>query len=455
MISDGVRWRLTALGLAVALMGAAIVAVTLIVQKLAGEARVRLSQVDVESFRIADHFRDKLRYANDKMRRYATTEQPAAWDEFLAASQEIKGWLQGEETRLSTPAEKQLLQQLHAGLDAYNQRATALHALMQADNEKVGAPLPEYNSFFEQSRHFLDLGQELGRAHFDSRNRIVEHASRNLSLLRLSVLGLVALLFLFGLALTLVVYRDLISPLRIKLVKSEALAERNEKLASLGLLAAGVAHEIRNPLTAIKTALFLQQKKLPTGSAQSHDGEVIEHEIVRLERIVNQFLEFARPAQPEVTSVQAELPLKEVHTLLAPQLAKADIQLVLQPAARLTARMDAAQIKQVLINLVHNAADSIGRGGTITLRARPDRRQLNDGDTNVVVLEVADTGKGIPPEVEKRLFDPFFTTKDKGTGLGLSIAARVVELNGGALQYQTQVNRGTTFGIVLPRGNES
>jgi len=71
----------------------------------------------------------------------------------------------------------------------------------------------------------------------------------------------------------------------------------------------------------------------------------------------------------------------------------------------------------------------------------------------VVILEVADTGKGIPPEVQKRLFDPFFTTKDTGTGLGLSIAARIVEKHGGALQYQTQVNRGTTFGIVLPRAN--
>jgi signal transduction histidine kinase len=99
---------------------------------------------------------------------------------------------------------------------------------------------------------------------------------------------------------------------------------------------------------------------------------------------------------------------------------------------------------------VQNAAESMGRGGTITLRARHDRKRLANGEAEVVVLEVADTGKGIPPEVEARLFDPFFTTKDNGTGLGLSIAARIVEKQGGSLQYQTQVNRGTTFGIVLP-----
>ena len=113
--------------------------------------------------------------------------------------------------------------------------------------------------------------------------------------------------------------------------------------------------------------------------------------------------------------------------------------------------MDLAQIKQVLINLVQNAADSITQGGTITLRARHDRKNLPQGETDVVILEVADTGDGIPPEVEKRLFDPFFTTKETGTGLGLPIAARIVEKHGGALQYQTQVNHGTTFGIVLPQ----
>src|SRR5262249_5855601 len=108
------------------------------------------------------------------------------------------------------------------------------------------------------------------------------------------------------------------------------------------------------------------------------------------------------------------------------------------------------QLKQALINLVQNAVDSLNGGGTITLRARPDRKRLGNGESDVVVLEVADTGEGIPPEVEGRLFDPFFTTKDSGMGLGLSIAARIVEKQGGVLQYKTQVKHGTTFGIVLP-----
>jgi signal transduction histidine kinase len=124
---------------------------------------------------------------------------------------------------------------------------------------------------------------------------------------------------------------------------------------------------------------------------------------------------------------------------------------VLEKSAPMYINVDLAQIKQVLINLVQNAADSITQGGTITLRARHDRKNLPQGETDVVILEVADTGDGIPPEVERRLFDPFFTTKETGTGLGLPIAARIVEKHGGALQYQTQVHHGTTFGIVLPQ----
>ena len=107
----------------------------------------------------------------------------------------------------------------------------------------------------------------------------------------------------------------------------------------------------------------------------------------------------------------------------------------------------------MLINLVRNATEAIVGEGTVTLRVRQGQAALRGHPEPVPVgiLEVEDTGTGIPPDVEKRLFDPFFTTKESGTGLGLSIAARIIEKQGGALQYQTHVGRGTTFGIVLPK----
>ncbi|HWX22960.1 MAG TPA: ATP-binding protein [Candidatus Binatia bacterium] len=450
MTNLSIKLRLTALGAVVAVSGVLIAVVALELQILAGQWRARVSEVDLESFRIADHFRDKLRYANDKMRRFGSTEDPAAWVEFLAASGGLKVWIEQERPRLTTAPEGQILNQMETAYATYIQKARDLHAQMASD-PKTGASLAEYNGFLEQSRGFLDLGQALGRAHFDSRNQMLVSASGTLTRLRMFVLVLVGLLFIFGGELARRVYRDLIAPLRIKLVETQALVQRNEKLASLGLLAAGVAHEIRNPLTAIKTGLFLQQKKFEPGSPGRRDGEIIEGEILRLERIVTDFLCFARPAQPQPAVVAASQPLKEVLELLSAQLAAANIRLVREESAPLRVRVDPAQLKQVLLNLVQNAADSIGRDGTITLRARADKRTLGNGKIEVVVLEVADTGKGIPPEVEKRLFDPFFTTKEQGTGLGLSIAARMAEMNGGALQYETQVNRGSTFSVVLPR----
>jgi signal transduction histidine kinase len=107
-------------------------------------------------------------------------------------------------------------------------------------------------------------------------------------------------------------------------------------------------------------------------------------------------------------------------------------------------------MKQVLINFIQNAADSMENGGVVTLRSRLEKKPLNRRVRSVVVLDIADTGKGMPPEVQKRLFDPFFTTKEKGTGLGLPISARIVEKHGGVIEYETQPGRGTTFSIVLP-----
>ena len=113
-------------------------------------------------------------------------------------------------------------------------------------------------------------------------------------------------------------------------------------------------------------------------------------------------------------------------------------------------RSNLDQLKQVLLNLVRNSAESIGERGRIVLRAGTERVSLGGRSTVVTILEVEDNGKGIPPEVQKRLFDPFYTTKAAGTGLGLSIAARIIEQHGGAFRYKTEIGRGSTFGIVLP-----
>lgn len=446
----GISYRLTALALALVLMGALIVVVTLNSQRQAEYAKSRLGQVDIESFRIADLFKEKLRLANDKMRRYASARDSSAWEDFLKAVEELQNWIDGQSSTLVTSREKQLLKQMDAAHEAYLQKAKDVYHLMETSGE-TGASLAEYNGFQDQARSFYDLGQELARAHYESRNEVLAHAYRTFTQLRYTLLGSLALLFVFGTMLAILVYRQLIAPLRVKLVESQALLDRQEKLASLGMLAAGVAHEIRTPLTALKAALFMQQKRLHPDTPEHDDGRLIERELVRLERVVNDFLQFGRPAEPALGPIAANQPLRATRALLAPQLEQNGIRLVLEDCPPVRINADSAQIQQVLINLVQNAADSMKEGGEITMRARESRKRLANRDTDVVILEVADTGKGMGPEVEKRLFDPFFTTKPSGTGLGLSIAARIIEKHGGTLQYQTQVNHGTTFGVILPK----
>ncbi|PYK62741.1 MAG: hypothetical protein DME21_05345 [Verrucomicrobia bacterium] len=173
--------------------------------------------------------------------------------------------------------------------------------------------------------------------------------------------------------------------------------------------------------------------------------------INRLERIVKDVLQFARPPEPHLVPLRAELPLREVAELMAPQLAKNAIHLKLGGMTEAMIQADSQQLKQVLINFIQNAAESIGRSGTIRLRAHTAMERLNGQTQAAVILEVDDTGKGISSEVQKRLFDPFFSTKAGGTGLGLAIAARIVQKHGGVLRFRTQLNQGTTFGIVLPK----
>src|SRR6185437_9792682 len=149
-------------------------------------------------------------------------------------------------------------------------------------------------------------------------------------------------------------------------------------------------------------------------------------------------------------TIPADKLLREIHNLLQSDLASRSVKLELELRADATIRVDSDKMKQVLINFIQNGADSMEKGGTVTLRLRPGKQLLKGRWVTAVIIDIADQGKGIPPEVQKRLFDPFFTTKEAGTGLGLPIAARIVEKHGGTIQYQTQMNHGTTFSIVLP-----
>jgi signal transduction histidine kinase len=446
----GIQSRVTGFILAIGLMVSLIVWTAYTAWQRIGELRERLTTVQLESFSIADHFQQTILKLNNTILVYQIRREPAAWESYLRESEVLDRWIDEQVDKLKTDKEKNILQMLNTAYDDYRTAAREIgkHALAVPEHD---SSLVEFARFQKESERLLSLGYRLAAAHHDSLNQFLTDSKRSVTLLLWLLLGALTLLLVLGGRLALVVYSEMIAPLRTKLVESRALLERQEKLAALGMLAAGVAHEIRNPLTAIKARLFALQKHSSAEPTASKHTEVIAGEISRLERIVKDFLLFARPSDPEFTCVSAESPLAEVQSLLAPQLEKQRIRLVMEKSPPAHIRVDQQQIKQVLINLVQNAADSIDHDGTITLRARAESKHPDGTNRKVVILEVADTGKGIPPEVQKRLFDPFFTTKDSGTGLGLPIAARIVEKHNGVLQYQTQLNRGTTFGIVLPQ----
>src|SRR5712691_2615954 len=138
MMKAGIKWRLIALGVAVGLAGVLIAVIVLTLQQKAAVTRTKLGEVDVESFRIADLFKEKLRQANDRMRRHSTDEDPAAWQDFLKAGEELKSWIDNETARLKTPGEQELLKQMAAAHREYMQRATDLHGKMVSDRT-VGA----------------------------------------------------------------------------------------------------------------------------------------------------------------------------------------------------------------------------------------------------------------------------------------------------------------------------
>jgi signal transduction histidine kinase len=415
-----------------------------------GDLSDKLNGVQMESFRIADHLQQAILGLNNFVLRYGIYHDTNDWTSFGITSTNLDRWIDAQRPILSTEKEKEILDLINTNYDFYMAAARELDLRVRT-NAQSNLHLSEFANFEAQSQHLLNLGLELASAHRESMDSFLATSKKSLNYLRFLLLASLALLLLSAGGLATVVYRDLIAPLRVKLVESQALVERHEKLASLGMLAAGVAHEIRNPITAIKAWLFIQQKHLPQGSPEYEDAQVIANEITRLERIVKDVLLFARPSEPHFSDVAVTEVLREVQTLLSPQLEKSNIRLAYENSVSAQVRVDTQQIKQVLINLIQNAAESIGRDGSVTLRARLDVARLGERITDAVVIEVSDTGSGISPEVEKRLFDPFFTTKETGTGLGLSIAARIVEKHGGALQYQTQVNRGTTFGVVMPR----
>lgn len=222
---------------------------------------------------------------------------------------------------------------------------------------------------------------------------------------------------------------------------------QSERLAALGSMSAGLAHEIRNPLHTMQLLVYAMQKDCPLPSPLHADLEVIQSEIGRLTLLVDQCLDVARPQPPDMKPQKLQEIMEETLLLVSAEANRRGIRLQKTWARDLPlAWVDGPQIKQVFLNILLNAFQAMRPGGVIAVSIHAD------GPRMTTVIQ--DQGEGIPPEVQAQLFTPFFTTKPKGSGLGLSIAQRIAEGHGGCIRVTSRKGEGTTVRIEVPLTGE-
>ena len=224
--------------------------------------------------------------------------------------------------------------------------------------------------------------------------------------------------------------------------KVQEYLNQSEKLAMVGQLAAGAAHEIRNPLTVIYGFIQLLEQGLSDQERERHYIPLILQEIERVNRIVTELLMLSKPSLPNYREVKLSEVLHSLLPLMKAEALLHGIQIIdrCDPDTRI--HVDVEQFKQILLNLMKNSIEAMTGGGLLTIESQMDE--------TCVHITVKDTGEGISPEFLVRIFDPFFSLKDEGTGLGLPISRRMVENHGGELNIQSKKGQGTEITISLP-----
>ncbi len=230
--------------------------------------------------------------------------------------------------------------------------------------------------------------------------------------------------------------------------RNRELLERSSKLAAIGKIAPALAHEIRNPLTAIKMLIYAMMQEPDISKDKLHDLEIITHEINRVEGFLQNFLKYARPAKPQMQMVSIVPVVQETLHLMQPRFKQNHITLIENhEQENLRIKADPDMIKQVVMNLVLNALESMGQSGELRFSTVI---KDDDPENRLLQIIISDTGPGIPDDILDSLFDPFVKGKDQGIGLGLSISLRIAELHHGWISASNNPGRGATFTVHLP-----
>jgi two-component system NtrC family sensor kinase len=228
-----------------------------------------------------------------------------------------------------------------------------------------------------------------------------------------------------------------------RLTSAEAAVLQAARLAAVGQLAAAIAHEINNPLYAARNCLYLLEDDQPGAPGDPPYLRIAQDQLTRIAGIIERMRDFYRPPRGEILPCDINELLESTLTLAGLNTRHAAIDIIFTPASGLPeVRCSGDQLRQVFLNLILNAIEAMPAGGTLTVRTLA-------GQT-VAVVEIADTGIGIPDDIRAHLFEPFFTNKPNGTGLGLSISAHIVTQHGGRIEVESSAGQGSTFRVVLP-----
>jgi signal transduction histidine kinase len=245
---------------------------------------------------------------------------------------------------------------------------------------------------------------------------------------------------------TYVVARDLAARVALVVERAQAVSELEDarRLAALGQFAAAIAHDIRTPLTSISLNVQILRQKLQLSDDDREHLDIALEELARLDKSVAEILDFAKPVKLAPQAIDVGELIETTARGLSPVLSEKGVRLECEPPHELrSVQGDPQRLRQVLVNLVGNAAEASTPGKAVTVRAKP-------ADATHVAIEVEDRGRGIKADDLPRIFEPFFTTRPDGTGLGLAICHKVVRAHGGELQVRSTVGEGSTFTILLP-----
>jgi signal transduction histidine kinase len=449
---------------------------------------------NVKSIRAAEELVLAIRDIREKLFRFLLTQDRQHLEKVPTLRAEIDYWLDAIEPTAVTDKERDLLGRLEAGCRSFFPEFNRLlqeptgPALSRHVRQLIdGKSLP--GETLKIAQRYLDFNEEEIEAS-DNVNRQV--AGRTvLGLLLLGVCGPVAGL-LAGYGISRAVSRsivrlsvpirdaagkldEVVGPITLaarwgldeledvlhtiadrigavieRLQQREREARQAEHLAAVGQMAAGIAHELRNPLMPMKILVQAAAEREPTPGLDAGDLAVLEQEISRLERSIQTFLDFARPPRLEKRTFDLAEAAQQVIELLSARAARQGVRIDYQgPGGPVLIQADAGQVRQVILNLLLNALDAVPRGGVIRLEIDSPAASA-EVDGRWLTLRVSDTGSGLPAELGRRIFEPFVSTKETGLGLGLSICQRIVEAHEGKIEAANRPEGGAVFTVRLP-----